>query len=352
MAEETGDPELELQGAGWTIIDLMELGDIEGVDIQIAAASKLAEALHRPIWLWWTSLFRGARAQLAGDFDEAERLAQETLAIGQRGQAENALHYYAQAMFNIRREQGRLAEVEGAVRGFIELYPAIPAWRGALALLLIELGRPDEARAEFERIAPGRLLGVPARRQLADRDHAAGRGLRRAGRRARARRSSTGCSSPTRAATSSSGRNATNNGSRVAAARRPGRPRAATWELAERHFDEAQAMHARMGARPWHARTQVAYAEMLLRAAAARTTSPARAEMLADAILVADALGHGRARRARAVAGARRAGLEGKSLIRGTVPKSLECRSIDSEKRSHLGKLGAIVSECARRSHR
>ena len=66
VAEETGDPELELQGAGWTIIDLMELGDIDGVDIQIAAVSKLAEALHRPIWLWWTSLFRGARAQLAG----------------------------------------------------------------------------------------------------------------------------------------------------------------------------------------------------------------------------------------------------------------------------------------------
>src|SRR5207244_3056959 len=103
VAEQTGDPELELQGAGWTIIDLMELGDIQGVDIQIAAASKLADALHRPIWLWWTSLFRGARAQLAGEFDLAEKLAQETLAIGQRGQAENALHYYAQAMFNIRR---------------------------------------------------------------------------------------------------------------------------------------------------------------------------------------------------------------------------------------------------------
>ena len=187
VAEETGDPELELQGAGWTIIDLMELGDIDGVDIQIAAASKLAEALHRPIWLWWTSLFRGARAQLAGDFDEAERLAQETLAIGQRGQAENALHYYAQAMFNIRREQGRLAEVEGAVRGFIELYPAIPAWRGALALLLIELGRPDEARAEFEQRRRGRLRRLPQRRELADRDHADGRGLRRPGRR-RARR--------------------------------------------------------------------------------------------------------------------------------------------------------------------
>ena len=183
MAEETGDPELELQGAGWTIIDLMELGDIDGVDIQIAAVSKLAEALHRPIWLWWTSLFRGARAQLAGEFDEAERLAQETLAIGQRGQAENALHYYAQAMFNIRREQGRLAEVEGAVRGFIELYPAIPAWRGALALLLVELGPPGRGARRVRAGRRGRLRRLPARRELADRDHADGRGLRRAGRR-------------------------------------------------------------------------------------------------------------------------------------------------------------------------
>ena len=57
------------------------------------------------------------------------------------------MHYYAQAIFNIRREQGRLAEIEDAVRRFIELYPAIPAWRAALTLLLLELGREDEARA-------------------------------------------------------------------------------------------------------------------------------------------------------------------------------------------------------------
>ena len=251
----------------------MELGDIEGVDIQIAAASKLAEALHRPIWLWWTSLFRASRAQLAGNFDEAERLTQETLAIGQRGQAENALHYYAQAMFNIRREQGRLAEVEGAVRGFIELYPAIPAWRAALSLLLVELGRPDEARAEFEKVAEGGFAAFPRDANwliaitvtaevcgaLADPVHAdelytllepyAGRNV-------------------------IVGRNATCNGS---ASRLLGVLASARGEyaLAERHFEEAQQMHVSMGARPWHARTQVAYAEMLLRGAA-RATSSAR----------------------------------------------------------------------------
>jgi tetratricopeptide (TPR) repeat protein len=288
VAEATGDPELELQGAGWTIIDLMELGDIEGVDIQIAAASKLAEALHRPIWLWWTSLFRGARAQLAGEFDEAERIAQETLAIGQRGQAENALHYYAQAMFNIRREQGRLAEVEGAVRGFIELYPAIPAWRSALALLLIELGRPDEARAEFESTAEGGFSEFPrdanwliAITLLAEVCGGLGDAARA--------EELYGLLAPYAGRNVVVGRNATNNGSAsrllgiLATARHE-------YELAERHFREAQEMHVRMGARPWHARTQMAWAEMLLERR--RGDDVARAgELLADAILVADALG-------------------------------------------------------------
>ena len=146
---------------GWTVVDLLEIGDVQGADIQIAAASKLAEALHRPLYLWWTSGFRCARAQLAGDFELAERLAQETLAIGQRGQAENAMHYYAQAIFNIRREQGRLAEIEDAVRRFIELYPAIPAWRAGLALLLVELGRPDEARSELDVLAADGLDAFP-----------------------------------------------------------------------------------------------------------------------------------------------------------------------------------------------
>ncbi len=288
VAEHTGDPELELQGAGWTIIDLMELGDIDGVDVQIAAASKLAEALHRPIWLWCTSLFRGARAQLAGEFDEAERLAQETLAIGQRGQAENALHYYAQAMFNIRREQGRLAEVEGAVRGFIELYPAIPAWRAALALLLVELGRPDEARAEFERLADGGFADIPpdanwliAITLLAEVCGALSDGPRA--------EELYALLEPYAGRNVVVGRNATNNGS---ASRLLGLLASARHEfdLAEHHFEEAQAMHVRMGARPWQARTQVSYAEMLLerhRGDDARRAS----EMLADAIIVADALG-------------------------------------------------------------
>ena len=166
--------------------------------MQIEAASALAEVVQRPLYLWWTSLFRCARAQLAGDFEAAERLAAETLAIGQRGHAENALHCYAMALFNIRREQGRLGEVEDAVAGFVEMYPAVPAWRCTQAL-----GR---------------------------------------------------------------------------------------WDEAERRFADARKMHVRMGARPWLARTELAWAEMLLARGGPGDDRAAR-ERLAEGIVIADALG-------------------------------------------------------------
>ena len=303
VAEETGDPELELEGAGWTVVDLLELGDVQGADIQIAAASKLAEALQRPIWLWWSSLLRCTRAQLVGRFDDAERLAEETLEIGRRGQAENALNAYAQAMFNIRREQGRLGEVEPAVRGFIEVYPMLVAWRAALALMLVELGRIDEARAEFEAVTveglprdANWLIGVTL---LAEVCGALGDGERA--------QALYDALEPYAGRNVVVGRAATCNG---AASRLLGILAGAMrqWELAEGHFIGALAMHERMGARPWVARTQLAYAEMLL--TRRRRGDKARArELLADAVVTADALGMGVvARRARELVPAGAAG--------------------------------------------
>ena len=49
---------------------------------------------------------------------------------------------------------GRVAEVVEPIRGFVEAYPAIPAWRGALATALAAAGRVDEAITEVERVWP------------------------------------------------------------------------------------------------------------------------------------------------------------------------------------------------------
>ena len=302
VAEQTGDAELELEGAGWTVVDLLELGDVVGADIQIAAASKLADALQRPLWLWWTLLLRCTRAQMTGRFEVAERLADEALEVGRHGQAENAMNAYAQAMFNIRREQGRLAEVEPAVRQFVEMYPMLVAWRAGLALLLVELGREDEARAEFEALArledlprdANWLIGVTL---LAEVAGALGDGARA--------EPLYSLLEPFAGRNVVVGRAATCNGSAsrllgiLAAAMR-------SWELAEGHFINALAMHERMGAGPWVARTQLAYAEMLL--TRRRRGDRARARgLLEDANAIADTLEMpvvaGRARELAAAAG-------------------------------------------------
>ncbi|HTE63439.1 MAG TPA: AAA family ATPase, partial [Solirubrobacteraceae bacterium] len=313
IAETVGDHELELEGAGWTVVDLLELGDVAGADIQIAAASRLAATLHRPLYGWWTSLFRCTRAQIDGRFDEAERLAKETLEIGQRGQAENAVHVFAQAMFNIRREQGRLSEVEESVHGFIAMYPALPAWRCARALLHLELGREEEARAEFESLAQAGFEALPHDAQwliaitlLAE---VCSR-LRDAPRAAELYELLV----PYAGRNVIVGRAATCNGS----ASRPLGNLAATqgqWARAERHFADALAMHEAMGARPLLARTQVAWAEMEL----ARGRVECALERLAEAIVTADALGmRALAERARALVAGSGAAVGGRGSAHAT----------------------------------
>jgi DNA-binding SARP family transcriptional activator/tetratricopeptide (TPR) repeat protein len=288
IAADIGDLELELEGAGWTVVDLLELGDVAGADVQIEAASALAAVVHRPLYLWWTSLFRCARAQLSGDFETAERLAGETLAIGQPGHAENALHYYAMAMFNIRREQGRLGEVEGAVAQFIEMYPAIPAWRCCQALMHVELGRPEEAREAFESVASAGFDALPrdanwliAVTLLAEVCGSLG-DADRAG-------DLLALLAPHGGRNVLVGRAASCNGS---ASRLLGilATVLGQWEEAERWFAEALEMHVRMGARPWLARTELAWAEMLLARGESGDDVAAR-QRLAEAIVLADALG-------------------------------------------------------------
>lgn len=288
IAEEAGDLELELEGAGWTVVDLLELGDVAGADIQIDAASQLATVVHRPLYLWWTSLFRCTRAQLAGELEEAERLAGETLAIGQRGQAENAVQYYAMAMFNVRREQGRLGEVEDAVTRFVEMYPAIPAWRCTRVLMQVELGRVDEAREAFEAIAEPGFDALPrdanwliAVTLLAEVCGALGDASRA--------RELYEVLEPYAGRNVVVGRAASCNGS---ASRLLGILASVVgeWELAERHFAQALEMHERMAARPWTARTELAWGEMLLARGGEGDVQRGR-ERLAEAIVVADALG-------------------------------------------------------------
>jgi class 3 adenylate cyclase len=135
------------------ILNQMIMGQSDAAWASIESYALIADELRMPFFQWQLEMFRGMRAMFQGNVAEAERLAQSALAIGQRVNADNAMQMFGAQTYAIRREQGRLAEMEAGIRGFAQMYPAVPAWRTALAFNYAERGMPEEARVEFDILA-------------------------------------------------------------------------------------------------------------------------------------------------------------------------------------------------------
>jgi predicted ATPase/class 3 adenylate cyclase len=263
LAEEVGDKEFALVAHCQRHTCLIELGDLAAAAPDLEAHDRLAEELQQHGQRRHTVQLRAMRALLAGRFEEAERLAQEGLAIGQRGWSpQQAMATFGLQMFALQKEQGRLGELEATQEAFVQQYPKIPFWRTALGLIYQQLGREAEAWDEFERLAtndfadlPRDFLWMASVTNLAETCaylHDAQRAaalyellLPYAERTVVALYAHTCCGSASRhlgllAATMS------------------------RWEEAAQHFEEALKMNAKTGARPYLAHTQQDYARMLI----------------------------------------------------------------------------------------
>jgi len=153
LAEETGDRQMASFAVFQLITNRMIVGDAEGAVADLEHYARVAAELRMPQFDWQLQLMRGMRAMFAGTVTEAEELAQRALAVGQRVNPDVAMQMFGAQIYAIRREQGRLAEMEPGIKGFVQLYPAIPAWRTALAFNYAERDMSEDARAEFETLA-------------------------------------------------------------------------------------------------------------------------------------------------------------------------------------------------------
>jgi hypothetical protein len=154
----------------------------------------------------------------------------------------------------------------------IDENPTVVYWRCVLALLQCELGREDDARSTFERLAAGGFGELPR-----DEDWLFGMTLiaELCAHLGDSRRAATlhelllpyadrMALSPPNVSTGSVSRSL---GLLLATMAR--------WDEAEQHFRTAQEAHVRMGARPWFARTERDHGRMLLRRDGASKASPA-----------------------------------------------------------------------------
>jgi len=258
----TNNSELLYQELWARAYALFEAGDVVAADQVNDEFGRWGGERNRPFTIYLVVVFRAARAAMSGRFDDSERLAQEALAIGQRVQGEAASGVFGQQIFLLRRQQGRLKEVEPIVRMFVQQNSAAAAWRPGLAVIYSELGLADDARKEFDNLAQYDFVDLPPDVAwlgtmtyfvdvctfLADRNRA---------------------ETLYEILLPFDGANVV-VGSGVACYGALSRYLGALastlerWDEAERHFKDALTMNARMEARTWLAHTQEQYATTLL----------------------------------------------------------------------------------------
>jgi DNA-binding SARP family transcriptional activator len=161
VGESTGDLERLFQGHVYRIWTLLELGDLAAVSAEVGIASRIADELRQPAQLWMAAAVRTLCALLEGRFEEAGELIEEAFRLGERTIPWNAAVTRQLQLFALRREQGRLDELEETVKGAAHTHRTYPVWRCVLADLYAQLGRQDDARAEFERLAAGDFTELP-----------------------------------------------------------------------------------------------------------------------------------------------------------------------------------------------
>jgi class 3 adenylate cyclase/tetratricopeptide (TPR) repeat protein len=277
--------------AHWCLVySALQLGDVVSAKRDLKDLALWADELREPFLSCLVKNFQACEASIQGLFEDCERLAHEALAIGQTLEIENAAGIFGVQMFTLRREQGRLREVEPLLRHFVQTPEGAHTWLPGLALIYSELGRTAEARALFEQLAASDFAPIPRDSNwlvcltyLADVCAFLG---------------DISCAStlyelmgPYKGINVLIGSGSACYGS---ASRYLGALAAvmARWNDAERHFEDALAMKSAMGARPWLAHTQYQYARMLVARDQPGDNEKA-AVLLKDALATARELGMG-----------------------------------------------------------
>ena len=278
LALELGDLHVLLEAMWRRISTLVGLGELHAARRELTEFRRAAEQGQEPVKLQTAALFGSALALCDGKLDAAEALAEEAEEWTRLMRFPISGEYGVQ-LFGIRREQGRLAELQPFVQILATSERAASAWRPGLVALLAELGLADEARAELERLRADGFVGVAGELStaslvyLADAVSAVGD--------AESAELLYPLLEPLAGRTVQIGQLVACYGAAdrylgmLAGSR-------ADWDVALAHFEYALFLNRRMGVHTWTGHTAYEYARMLL--ARGRTADrPRAAELLAEA---------------------------------------------------------------------
>ena len=160
------DKELESAGEYHRAMVFLETGRMAEYREALDAVQRLVAELRQPASRFMATVVQASLALLEGRFADAEALVESALRFGAGSMPWDAVIFSRVQRFALRLEDGRLAELEPAIRRSAEEFPTRPLFRCLLARLLTELGDQDQARSVFEQLAAGRFAGIPVNNDL------------------------------------------------------------------------------------------------------------------------------------------------------------------------------------------
>ncbi len=161
LAERIGEPERALEGHLVRHTSLMILGDIPAAKAALGEAGRLADLLRQVLQRWYVACYHTILGLFEGRYGDAEVSIEEVLALGGRAQDLDPQVAYRLQLFALRKEQGRLDEMEEVIRRSVDEYPWYPVFRCALAHLHAEGGREHQARRDFQELAEDGFASIP-----------------------------------------------------------------------------------------------------------------------------------------------------------------------------------------------
>ncbi len=259
ISEQLGDSDLRTEILGWLIPTYARLRDHQLAHRYLGLLFDAARAQRQPFHLHVAEHFAAALAVCDGDLELAENAANRSYEWSRMLVGRGAWGGHGIQMYNIRREQGRLAELAPVVR--VVTRRGEGAWRPGLIVMLAELGMTDEAKHELDRAledldAERRSLWTASLVYLAD---------------------TAALLDDAEAAQVLYGELANHSGANIvvghlvscfgAADRQLGMLATVLgeWELADQHFAHAAALNRKLGADTWLAHTLCEHGRMLLR---------------------------------------------------------------------------------------
>lgn len=261
LAEQTGDLERMVQWGWLQHIVWMSVGETARAEEVATTHSAVAEQLKQRSGQWYSTVMRSVLALFRGEFAEAERLADEALELGRRAQGWDAEFSYRILLFSVRREQGRLREVEDLVRASLEEYAGYRSLRCLVALIDCELGRDDQARMQLDELAADDFGMLPRDGEWLFNLSVLAEVAAHLGDRPRAERLYELLAPYAHMNAQLTAEIATGSIARYLGMLAASLGRV---EDAARHYEAALAANERAGARPWVAHTQEDYARLLL----------------------------------------------------------------------------------------